>query len=221
MPALEHPDEDWDEVIEVNLSAQFILSREIGKEMVARGRGKIIFTASMLTFQGGITVPGYAASKGGIGQLAKALANEWAGSGVQVNAIAPGWISTDLTQAHLDWLPPGGKNSIGDLLRHISETEIWWIHHVVLKNADYHDLTREMAPDIDSILTELEKSHKYVLEVLESKTIDHFDEIYTIPDFKETFSLYWILWHTIEHEMRHRGQIFMMMRLQGIAPPNV
>lgn len=101
-PATEHPDASWDEVIEVNLSAQFVLSREIGRGMVARGRGKIIFTASLLTFQGGITVPGYAASKGGIGQLTKALANEWAGKGVSVNAIAPGYIATDNTQALQD-----------------------------------------------------------------------------------------------------------------------
>lgn len=98
-PAAEHPDEFWDDVLEINLSAQFILSREIGRDMVARGAGKIIFTASLLTFQGGITVPGYAASKGGVGQLAKALANEWAGKGVNVNAIAPGYISTDNTDA--------------------------------------------------------------------------------------------------------------------------
>jgi len=76
-----------------------VLSRELGKEMVARGSGKIIFTASLLTFQGGITVPGYAASKGAIGQLTMALSNEWAGRGVQVNAIAPGYISTDNTTA--------------------------------------------------------------------------------------------------------------------------
>lgn len=98
-PAVEHSDEYWDKVIEVNQTAQFILTREIGKEMVKRGVGKIVFTASLLTFQGGITVPGYAASKGAIGQMTMAFANEWAGKGVNVNAIAPGYISTDNTEA--------------------------------------------------------------------------------------------------------------------------
>ena len=98
-PAVEHPDEYWDRVMEVNLNSQFILSREFGRKMVERGSGKIIFTASLLTYQGGITVPGYAAAKGGVGQLCKALANEWAGKGVQVNAIAPGYIRTDNTTA--------------------------------------------------------------------------------------------------------------------------
>lgn len=98
-PAAEHPDEYWDQIIEVNLNAQFVLSREFGKDMVDRGSGKIIFTASLLTFQGGITVPGYAASKGAIGQLTMALSNEWTGKGVQVNAIAPGYIATDNTAA--------------------------------------------------------------------------------------------------------------------------
>ncbi|WP_198037791.1 SDR family NAD(P)-dependent oxidoreductase [Mariniflexile maritimum] len=98
-PAAEHPDEMWDKVIEVNQNSQFILTREIGKEMVKRGHGKIIFTASLLTFQGGITVPGYAASKGAIGQMTMAFANEWASKGVNVNAIAPGYISTDNTEA--------------------------------------------------------------------------------------------------------------------------
>ena len=98
-PAESHPDDYWDQILETNLSAQFILSRELGKRMLERGRGKIIFTASLLTFQGGITVPGYAASKGGVGQLTKALANEWAGRGLQVNAIAPGYVRTDVTEA--------------------------------------------------------------------------------------------------------------------------
>lgn len=101
-PASEHSDEYWDKVIEVNQNAQFILTREIGKEMLKRGDGKVIFTASLLTFQGGITVPGYAASKGAIGQLTMAFSNEWAAKGVQVNAIAPGYIATDNTEALRD-----------------------------------------------------------------------------------------------------------------------
>ncbi|MBY5966999.1 SDR family NAD(P)-dependent oxidoreductase [Halomonas denitrificans] len=98
-PAHEHSDALWDRVIDINLSAPFVLTREIGRHMVDRGSGKIIFTASLLSFQGGITVPGYAASKGGIAQLTKAFANEWAAHGVNVNAIAPGYIATDNTQA--------------------------------------------------------------------------------------------------------------------------
>jgi len=98
-PAAEHPDEMWDKVIEVNQTAQFILTREFGKDMIQNGTGKIIFTASLLTFQGGITVPGYAASKGAIGQMTMAFANEWAGLGLNVNAIAPGYIATDNTTA--------------------------------------------------------------------------------------------------------------------------
>ena len=97
-PAAEHSDEYWDRVIEINLNSQFILAREIGKQMLARGSGKIIFTCSLLTFQGGITVPGYAASKGALGSLVKALANEWAAKGVNVNGIAPGYIATDITE---------------------------------------------------------------------------------------------------------------------------
>jgi len=98
-PAAEYPDEFWDEVMEVNLDSQFVLSREIGREMIARGSGRIVFIASVLTFQGGVNVVGYAASKGAIGSLVKALANEWAGKGVNVNAIAPGYIVTDNTAA--------------------------------------------------------------------------------------------------------------------------
>ena len=98
-PAAEHPDDYWDRVIEVNLTAQFRLARAFGQGMLERGAGKVIFTASVLSFQGGITVPGYAASKGGVASLVKALANEWAARGVQVNAIAPGYIETDNTEA--------------------------------------------------------------------------------------------------------------------------
>jgi 2-dehydro-3-deoxy-D-gluconate 5-dehydrogenase len=98
-PAIEHGDELWDRVLDVNLTAQFILARELGRRMVGEGSGKIVFVASMLSFQGGVTVPGYAASKGGIAQLTKALANEWAPHGVNVNAVAPGYIATDNTRA--------------------------------------------------------------------------------------------------------------------------
>ncbi len=98
-PAAEHSDEYWDKVMAVNLDAQFILSREIGKKMIGQGSGKIIFTASLLSFQGGITVPGYAASKGAISSLIKALANEWAPKGINVNGIAPGYVATDNTEA--------------------------------------------------------------------------------------------------------------------------
>lgn len=101
-PIAEHPDEYWDNVIEVNLSAQFILTRELGKKMAERGYGKIVFIASLLSFQGGILVPGYAASKGGIKQLTMAFANEWASKGVNINAIAPGYIATDNTRALRD-----------------------------------------------------------------------------------------------------------------------
>jgi 2-deoxy-D-gluconate 3-dehydrogenase len=98
-PAAEHSDEYWDKVIAINLDAQFIITREIGKKMIAQGSGKIIFTASLLSFQGGINVPGYAASKGAIASLIKAFANEWASKGINVNGIAPGYIATDNTEA--------------------------------------------------------------------------------------------------------------------------
>jgi 2-deoxy-D-gluconate 3-dehydrogenase len=101
-PAAEHPDADWDHVLAVNLDAPFLLAREVGARMVERGRGKIIFTASVLSFQGGVNVPGYVASKHAIAGVTRALANEWAGRGVNVNAIAPGYVETDNTQALQD-----------------------------------------------------------------------------------------------------------------------
>jgi len=99
-PAVQHTDEEWDAVIEVNLSNAFRLCRAMGRHLIDSGRpGKIINVASLLSYQGGITVPGYAASKGGIVQLTKALANEWAAAGINVNAIAPGYMQTDVTTA--------------------------------------------------------------------------------------------------------------------------
>lgn len=96
-PAAEHPDEFWDQVIQVNLTAQFILGREFGKHMIKNQSGKIIFTCSLLSFQGGINVPGYTASKSGLAGLVRAFANEWGSKGVNVNGIAPGYIATDNT----------------------------------------------------------------------------------------------------------------------------
>jgi 2-dehydro-3-deoxy-D-gluconate 5-dehydrogenase len=98
-PVVDHDDAMWDRVLEVNLTSQFVLARELGRRMVEQRSGKIVFVASLLAFQGGVIVPGYAASKAGVAQLTKALANEWAALGVNVNAIAPGYIRTDNTQA--------------------------------------------------------------------------------------------------------------------------
>jgi 2-deoxy-D-gluconate 3-dehydrogenase len=95
-------DEDWDAVLEVNLTSLFRLSRAAGAHMLERGSGRIINVASLLSFQGGIRVPAYAAAKGGVAQLTKALANEWAGRGVNVNAIAPGYMRTDNTKALIE-----------------------------------------------------------------------------------------------------------------------
>ena len=96
-PAEEHGDDLWDQVLEVNLSACFRISRRIGASMLERGRGSIISTASVLSHQGGLYVASYAASKAGVANLTRSLANEWAGRGVRVNAIAPGYIETDMT----------------------------------------------------------------------------------------------------------------------------
>lgn len=98
-PAIDYTDEDWDEVLSVNLNSSFILAREFGKEMVKNGKGKIIFTCSLLSFQGGINVAAYTASKSAVAGLVKALANEWASKGVNINGIAPGYIATKNTQA--------------------------------------------------------------------------------------------------------------------------
>ena len=98
-PAAEHPDEYWDKVIAINLDAQFIIGREFGKHMIENGGGKIIFTCSLLSFQGGVNVPGYTASKSAVAGLVRAFGNEWGSKGVCVNGIAPGYIATDNTAA--------------------------------------------------------------------------------------------------------------------------
>ena len=98
-PVAEHPDDWWDKVLSVNLDAQFILAREFGREMVERGSGKIVFTCSLLSFQGGINVPAYTASKAAVAGLVKAFSNEWASKGVNVNGIAPGYFDTNNTEA--------------------------------------------------------------------------------------------------------------------------
>lgn len=102
VPAVDHPLELWDRVLEVNLSSPFVVTQALARPMLERGHGSIVFTASLLSFQGGITVPGYTSSKSAVSGLVKALSNEWAGRGVRVNAIAPGYIATDNTAALLD-----------------------------------------------------------------------------------------------------------------------
>jgi 2-dehydro-3-deoxy-D-gluconate 5-dehydrogenase len=109
-PAVDHPWDEWQRVISTNLDSVFLLSQLVGRGMLMRGSGKIINIASLLSFSGGVTVPGYAASKHAVAGLTKALANEWASRGVQVNAIAPGYFATDNTQALRD--DPGRAESI-------------------------------------------------------------------------------------------------------------
>ena len=98
-PVATHSDEYWDRIMDINLNAQFIITRELGKRMLEQKFGKIVFTCSLLSFQGGINVPGYAASKGAIASLLKAFANEWAPYGITVNGVAPGYIATNNTTA--------------------------------------------------------------------------------------------------------------------------
>ncbi|MES1183714.1 MAG: SDR family oxidoreductase, partial [Myxococcales bacterium] len=98
-PAVDHSEDDWDTVLNVNLTSVFLLCKQVGKHLLTQGSGKIVNIASLLSFQGGVNVPGYAAAKGGLANLTHALANEWAPRGVNVNAIAPGYIETDNTAA--------------------------------------------------------------------------------------------------------------------------
>jgi 2-deoxy-D-gluconate 3-dehydrogenase len=123
--AVDFTEEDWDAVVDTNLKSVFFLCQAAGRHMIANGGGKIINIASMLTFQGGIRVPSYTASKSGIGGLTKLLANEWASKGINVNAIAPGYIATNNTAALqadevrnksiLDRIPAGRWGDASDL----------------------------------------------------------------------------------------------------------
>jgi 2-deoxy-D-gluconate 3-dehydrogenase len=125
-PALEFSEEFWDDVIQINLRAVFFLSQAVGKVMVEQGSGKIVNIASMLSFQGGILVPSYTAAKSGVAGITRALANEWAVKGINVNAIAPGYMATDNTapiradekrnQAILERIPAGRWGQPGDLM---------------------------------------------------------------------------------------------------------
>ena len=125
MPAAEFDTGSWERLLEVNLTAPFLLARAVGRTMIERGAGKVIFTASLLSFQGGILVPAYTASKSGLVGLVRALANEWAPLGVNVNAIVPGYIATDNTEALrsdavrsraiLDRIPAGRWGEAADL----------------------------------------------------------------------------------------------------------
>jgi 2-deoxy-D-gluconate 3-dehydrogenase len=124
-PAADHPLELFDHVLEVDLTSQFVLTQRVGRAMLAAGSGRVIFTASLLSFQGGINVPGYTAAKSGIAGLTRALSNEWAARGVTVNAVAPGYIATDNTralredpersQAILERIPAGRWGAAADL----------------------------------------------------------------------------------------------------------
>jgi 2-deoxy-D-gluconate 3-dehydrogenase len=144
-PAAEHSDEAWDLVLAVDLSSQFILARDIGSRMLERGSGKIIFTASVLSFQGGLNVPGYTAAKSGLAGLTRALANEWASDGVNVNAIAPGYLTTDgnqtlrndpaRSQSILDRIPAqrwGDPADIGGATVFLASSASDYVHGAVL-----------------------------------------------------------------------------------------
>ncbi|MCC2315803.1 SDR family oxidoreductase [Cellulomonas xiejunii] len=144
-PAAQHSDEDFDHVLDVNMRTAFVLSREVGRRMLDRGHGKIVNTASMLSFQGGINVPGYTASKSAIAGLTKAFANEWAGAGVNVNAVAPGYVATANThdlrqdaarsQAILDRIPAGRwatPQDIAGAVLYLSSRAADYVHGAVL-----------------------------------------------------------------------------------------
>jgi 2-deoxy-D-gluconate 3-dehydrogenase len=144
-PAAQHSDEDFDYVMDVNLRSTFVLSREVGRSMLARGHGKIVNTASLLSFQGGVNVPGYTSSKSAVAGLTKAFANEWAAQGVNVNAVAPGYVATantkdlradaERSQAILERIPAGRWSEASDVagaVLFLSSHAADYIHGVIL-----------------------------------------------------------------------------------------
>ena len=144
-PAVDFPLQAWDRVLDINLRAVFQLCQLFGAPMLERGQGKIVNLASLLSFQGGMTVPAYAASKGAVAQLTKALCNEWAGRGVNVNAIAPGYMDTDMNAAlladpvrmeQLSARIPAGRwgqpQDIGDVVVFLASQAASYVHGQVL-----------------------------------------------------------------------------------------
>jgi 2-deoxy-D-gluconate 3-dehydrogenase len=144
-PAIDFPLPAWDRIMDINLRAVFQLCQLFGAPMLERGHGKIVNLASLLSFQGGMTVPAYAASKGAVAQLTKALCNEWAGRGVNVNAIAPGYMNTDMNAAlladtrrleQLSTRIPAGRwgqpQDIGDVVVFLASNAAAYVHGQVL-----------------------------------------------------------------------------------------
>ena len=144
-PAVDFPLEAWDAVLNVNLRAVFQLCQLFGRPMLERGEGKIVNLASLLSFQGGMTVPAYAASKGAVAQLTKALCNEWASRGVNVNAVAPGYMTTDMNTAlladpvrteQLSTRIPAGRwgqpQDVGDVVVFLASPAAAYVHGQVL-----------------------------------------------------------------------------------------
>lgn len=129
----------------------------------------------------------------------------------------------DLTQQQLDWTPPNHPASIGKLLAHIAECEYGWITCVALKKEANPDFTRfEKARTLPEILALLDQNHTEFTEYLNAEDIEDWDRIfYQLPESTEKVSKRWLVWHVVEHQARHRGQIFMLMRMQGIKVPDV
>ncbi len=129
----------------------------------------------------------------------------------------------DLSQQQLDWTPPNHPASIGKLLAHIAECEYGWVTCVALKKEANPDFTTfEKAKTLPEILALLDQYHSEFTEYLKTEDVEDWDQVfYQLPGHDEKVSKRWLVWHVVEHQARHRGQIFMLMRMQGIEVPNV